>query len=428
MAQASPAQFWTTGRWADGTATTVRLPGGDVTTSAQLICAGCHGPGAEGRREGGVDVPPIHGVALGSPRQVRGGARPAYTAETFARAVRDGVASDGRALQPGMPRYALSAAQTAMIWSFLATGPARPAPGFGDDEVRLGVWSESGDAWSVNVAAEAARWATDQPPVHGRRVRLIAVRPQDAANVRALQASDRSVAALIAPSAAIPAAVLEAFAISGALLAVPPACSQAPNISQTLRLSPDARAILGAAQPARLPARSTGTCPYADGSVAAPTTARAGAFYVAAADVTATLTPSASSASTRPACGQRSQLPWAVLAPLVDASVASSPVSTRLGLAMAPATQARLHAVAATRLLSAWMAQAGHTAPTPETWLATARSGRRWPTGVSADASWGPRTRFALEEVWLVPSCGNQPARPWFPGRAEPGGRLPPRR
>ncbi len=71
-------------------------------------CAGCHGAD----RRGGarmwprfwVVAPPITPPALYAP--VPG--RPRYDPRTLRRAIRDGVAADGRRLDPAMPRWSLT--------------------------------------------------------------------------------------------------------------------------------------------------------------------------------------------------------------------------------------------------------------------------------------------------------------------------------
>lgn len=107
------------------TATTV----GDVTFSGvQASCAGCHRASGYGSSEGGVYVLPTTGPTLFSERELdradlfkklfkevqpsRFGAsvrsshmRPAYTDETLARAIREGLDPSGRELDRLMPRY-----------------------------------------------------------------------------------------------------------------------------------------------------------------------------------------------------------------------------------------------------------------------------------------------------------------------------------
>lgn len=71
---------------------TVRLPAG------RFACAGCHGADGSGRAEGGTSFPAIHWSAL-THRAVP------YDMATVRRALRDGIAADGRVLGSAMPRY-----------------------------------------------------------------------------------------------------------------------------------------------------------------------------------------------------------------------------------------------------------------------------------------------------------------------------------
>jgi cytochrome c oxidase subunit 2 len=67
------------------------------------------------------DVPDIRWSTLSRPMQVKGETEPAYDASNFARAVRDGVGSDGDELEPTMPRWQLSDAQVRGLIAYLET-------------------------------------------------------------------------------------------------------------------------------------------------------------------------------------------------------------------------------------------------------------------------------------------------------------------
>lgn len=118
---------------------------GDITLDGTAAaCASCHRRSGYGGIEGRAYVPPITGewlFATPEPRRVdrfralfqeelapdalarlrAGTARPAYSATTFANALAGGVASDGRALDPLMPRYALGETDRLNLAAYLAT-------------------------------------------------------------------------------------------------------------------------------------------------------------------------------------------------------------------------------------------------------------------------------------------------------------------
>ena len=77
--------------------------------SSSFACATCHGIYGEGRRESGVDTPPLNWKRLTSPSfsSVTRRRRDAYTPETLRRAITAGVDPSGAHLYPGMPRYTM---------------------------------------------------------------------------------------------------------------------------------------------------------------------------------------------------------------------------------------------------------------------------------------------------------------------------------
>lgn len=119
-------------------------PGGIALDGAAAACANCHRRSGYGGIEGRAYVPPITGTALFTAQEPRrvdhfralfqeelspdalarlraAAARPAYSAATFAQALADGRASDGRTLDALMPRYALSDGDRANLAAYLAT-------------------------------------------------------------------------------------------------------------------------------------------------------------------------------------------------------------------------------------------------------------------------------------------------------------------
>lgn len=151
--------YWE-GRGADGAPVNARTQGDIAISGAQFSCVSCHRPSAYGSSEGGVYVPPIRGdflyeashgdrnrifkelyqevqskefwAKMRDPRS-----RPAYTDETLARAIADGVDSAGRVLSPTMPRYSLSRADTSDIVAYLRSLSGAPDPGVTRNELHF---------------------------------------------------------------------------------------------------------------------------------------------------------------------------------------------------------------------------------------------------------------------------------------------------
>lgn len=88
-------------------------------------CVTCHGSDGKG---GNVrmmmaryDVPDIRWSALSQPMQMNGETEPAYDPNTFARAVREGIGSDGDELESIMPRWELTDPQVLGLIAYLMT-------------------------------------------------------------------------------------------------------------------------------------------------------------------------------------------------------------------------------------------------------------------------------------------------------------------
>ncbi len=114
---------------------------GDVALhAAQVVCANCHRRSGLGSSEGGIVVPPVTGdklfqpVAIARPelygeRTEGEGTRPAYTAQTLARAIREGIDAAGRPLGPLMPRFHLDDDSMAALTAHLRSLDSTQAPG-----------------------------------------------------------------------------------------------------------------------------------------------------------------------------------------------------------------------------------------------------------------------------------------------------------
>src|SRR6185295_8467296 len=129
---------------------------GDVPAPGRMFsCVTCHLRSGMGSIEGAVAAPSISGPRLYAPRlrypkrprrrKPREAAgvpepdvvRPAYTDETLARAVREGIDSSGRTLGAAMPRYRLQDRDLALLVRYLKTLSAEPPPGVSDEAVRF---------------------------------------------------------------------------------------------------------------------------------------------------------------------------------------------------------------------------------------------------------------------------------------------------
>jgi hypothetical protein len=105
---------------------------GDVGVKGpDAACVNCHQRSGLGSREGDISIPPITGAYLfhsrgrGSDKPVlpyvegMHGNRDPYTDETLARAIREGIDSEGRPLSYLMPRFALSDPDMAALVEYL---------------------------------------------------------------------------------------------------------------------------------------------------------------------------------------------------------------------------------------------------------------------------------------------------------------------
>ncbi len=119
---------------------------------AAAACAGCHRRSGLGTAEGFIAIPPITGQYLfrapsgklldvdflrsaqGFKVDPQAGA---YTDETLARAIREGVGRGGRPLNYLMPRYDLDDATTAELVAYLKHLSAGPAPGVTADTLHF---------------------------------------------------------------------------------------------------------------------------------------------------------------------------------------------------------------------------------------------------------------------------------------------------
>lgn len=120
-----------------------RLAGRDVA------CVACHRRSGFGTTEGRYAIRPITGaaltqeqsVAVRSPRvkaRLGNSQRPPYTEALLARAIRSGLDSTGKPLDPIMPRYALSDDEAKALAAYLMSLSVQPSPGVDDEEIHFG--------------------------------------------------------------------------------------------------------------------------------------------------------------------------------------------------------------------------------------------------------------------------------------------------
>lgn len=133
-----------------------------------MPCAGCHGAdGGGGRLEAGLRPPALAWSVLSRPAP----GRPAYDEALLLRAIALGFDSGGRALDPAMPRYALSLEDGRALLAHLRALDARTVPGVEAAAVHLGLLLPPGPGGEAFRAAFADALAAAAPDgVFGRRI------------------------------------------------------------------------------------------------------------------------------------------------------------------------------------------------------------------------------------------------------------------
>lgn len=129
--------------------TGIRTDGGAGVSGADAACVSCHQRSGFGSKEGFVRIPPIAGAYLFHARaqateqrdlpfveSIRADREP-YTTETLARAIREGVDSQGRTLSALMPRYRLSDADMTALIAYLKSLEVGPSPGVTASELHF---------------------------------------------------------------------------------------------------------------------------------------------------------------------------------------------------------------------------------------------------------------------------------------------------
>jgi len=182
---------------------------------ADVPCAGCHGEDGESRPEGGIVPPDITFEHLTLPyghNHDNGRKHPAFTADTLITAITVGIDPAGNRLDAAMPRYTLSASDSADLIAYLKRLSSDVDPGLTDTTIDLGtVLPTRGPLAAIGLAMKAMLTAyfaetNAQGGIYHRKIRLkVAEFTGDAdsttRNVQRLLKAD-PVFALIAPFAA----------------------------------------------------------------------------------------------------------------------------------------------------------------------------------------------------------------------------------
>jgi hypothetical protein len=122
---------------------------GATLSGADAACANCHRRSGLGSSEGRITIPPVAGpylfIARGKSLEKQGVPfvdtervnHDAYTDETLARAIREGVGANGKPLNYLMPRYQIDDATMGSLIDYLKGMKVSPAPGVNARELHF---------------------------------------------------------------------------------------------------------------------------------------------------------------------------------------------------------------------------------------------------------------------------------------------------
>ncbi len=136
-------------------------------------CHGCHGRDGAGGIEG--EVPPIGWEDLSRPTALR----PAYSAADFHRAMTEGIDPTGRTLSRIMPRYDLTAKDTAALAAYLAILPRFQRRGVGVDTLTfcLPARTHRASASYAEEFVQEVKQLTGATGIYGRGIRVEVLDP-----------------------------------------------------------------------------------------------------------------------------------------------------------------------------------------------------------------------------------------------------------
>jgi ABC-type branched-subunit amino acid transport system substrate-binding protein len=161
---------------------TARLGGSSTDVpAAVLTCQNCHGRDGIGKPEGGIAPATITWDELTKdygPSHPSGRRRPAYDARTIRRAIAMGLDPTGRALDPSMPRYALTHEDMDDLVGYLKELGRDRDPGITDQAIAVGtLLAPPSSLVELNRAVKSVLTAyfqetNDRGGIFGRRVEL----------------------------------------------------------------------------------------------------------------------------------------------------------------------------------------------------------------------------------------------------------------
>jgi hypothetical protein len=136
------------GQLASGAPLQASRDGGTTLVGKDAACVNCHRRSGYGGQEGRSTIPPITGLYLFHPRNLEAehdlpyvagmrGERDPYTDSTLARALREGLDAQGRALSFLMPHFALGDADMAALIGYLRQLDKSRVPGVDDGTLHL---------------------------------------------------------------------------------------------------------------------------------------------------------------------------------------------------------------------------------------------------------------------------------------------------
>lgn len=125
-----------------------RVQGDVPLAGTQVACVSCHRRSGLGATEGQTLVPAVSSTWLFQPREIGRrefyairregpGTRPAYSDQTLARAIREGIDAAGRQMDPLMPRYELGGEEVAALIAYLKSLSSAPDPGVTDTDIHF---------------------------------------------------------------------------------------------------------------------------------------------------------------------------------------------------------------------------------------------------------------------------------------------------
>lgn len=138
------SRLYLQGELPSGETITGRVRGDIELSGKQVICGTCHRKSGMGSSEGDQVIPAVAGKMIFNPLRLPTSSdpraptqRPAYTEETLKRAIRLGIDSNGRPLDPLMPRYPLSDRELDLLIGYLNALSVEQSPGVDDKEIHF---------------------------------------------------------------------------------------------------------------------------------------------------------------------------------------------------------------------------------------------------------------------------------------------------